>query len=197
MPHYNDWSGRFFQNPADNGELWGSFDSKVDLAKVAANIDWGQTQSNSLPDLMKQNMDAGYWDNNNLPRPEAFAIMVQDEYTNPADTYFQIWDVTWDSETGIIFGQAPVTMSFQKILDNSGAGQSTSFSSIDSVYFQVDSVPIPEPSTGLLLALAMVSGLVVSFRRRFRPLSKRSGSRGKRWGSTRHGRGSEGERSIA
>jgi len=115
---------------------------------------------------VNQDLDAGYWDNNNLPRPEAFAIMVQDEYTNPDDTYFKIWDVTWDSETGSISGQPPVTMSFQKILDNAGTGQSTSFSSIDSVYFQVDSVPIPEPSTGLLLALAMVSSLIALFLRR-------------------------------
>ena len=173
MPHYKDWSGRFFQDPSGTGESWGSFGSEVDLTQDATSIDWAQTESNSLPGLVIQNLNTAYWENNNLTKPEAFAIMVQPEYTNPDDTYFRIWDVTWNNDIGDISGQAPVTMSFQQILDNATSGQSTSFSSIDSVYFQVDSVPIPEPSSGMLLGLAMVSSLIALLIRRFCTLSTR------------------------
>ena len=174
MPHYKDWSGRFFQDPSGTGESWGSFGSKVDLTQDATSINWAQTESNSLPGLVTQNLKTAYWENNNLTKPEAFAIMVQPEYTNPDDTYFRIWDVTWNNDIGDISGQAPVTMSFQQILDNATSGQSTSFSSIDSLYFQVDSVPIPEPSSGMLLGLAMVWSLIALLARRFWTLSTRA-----------------------
>ena len=167
MPHYKDWYGTRFQDPADGGESGGTFEPEIDLTQAATKIDWRKTQSNTFPGFDEQNLNTAYWDNNNLPRPEAFAIIVQPKYTNPAVTYFQIWDGDWVQPTGEISGPAPTTMSFREILDNAKTNQSTAFSSIDSVYFQVDSVPIPEPSSGMLFGLAMVWSLVVLFTRRF------------------------------
>ena len=73
MPHYKDWYGTRFQDPADGGESWGTFEPEIDLTQAATKIDWRKTQSNSFPGFDEQNLNTAYWDNNNLPRPEAIA----------------------------------------------------------------------------------------------------------------------------
>ncbi len=166
MPHYKDWYGTRFQDPDDAGESWGTFDPEVDLTQAATSVNWKETDSNSVSETVANNLTAAYWDNNNLPRPEAFAVLIQPEYCEHS-TCFQVWDVTWEQQTGTLSQQAPLVMSFEEIVDSAKTGQSSAFSSIGSVYFQVDSVPIPEPSSGMLLGLAMAWGLIALLTRRF------------------------------
>jgi hypothetical protein len=162
MPHYKDWSSNIVEYPGDSGEYWGSFDSAEDLASGATVVDWSMHDANNEPAALGQNLLLNFWDDNNATYPEAFAIMFDPAYTTHAETDFMVWDISWSGVGGDISGPRINTMSLDELVNESNV-QTTSFSSIGSIYFQFDSVPspVPEPSAGLLLGLALGGSMLL------------------------------------
>jgi len=168
MPHYKDWSGRMSatEYPDNSGEHWGNFDNGTDVSNNATAIAWHSYNSNDQPAALSQPLFGNFWDNYNISRPEAFAIMADPVYSSFTETDYMVWDVSWIGNVGDISGPLNNMMTLQELTNV----QTTSYSSLDSIYFQVDysASPVPEPSTGLLLGLALGASLLLrSVRRAF------------------------------
>jgi len=158
MPHYKDWHGKMSvtEYPDNTGEYWGSFDDSADVTSAATGVEWSTYNSNDEPDALGLNLLDNFWANYNIPHPNAFAIMAQPEYSTPTETNFLVWDVSWGAGSGDISGPRNNTMSLEQLTN----GQSNSISPLSSIYFQVDGAWIPEPSTGMLLGIALGIGLL-------------------------------------
>lgn len=160
MPHYKDWHGRMSvtEYPDNTGEYWGSFDDTADVTSAATGVEWSTYNPNDEPDALGLNLLDNFWINYNIPHPNAFAIMAQPEYSNSTETNFLVWDVSWGAGSGVgdISGPRINTVSLEQLTN----GQSNSISPLSSIYFQVDGAWIPEPSTGMLLGIALGIGLL-------------------------------------
>ena len=167
MPHYKDWSGRFSvtQYPDNTDEHWGSFETAADVANTATVVDWSIYDSNDAPGAFSQALYGNFWDNYAIPRPDAFAIMADTTFASNTETDFMIWDVGWNGNVGDIAGSYSHTLTLAELTDVN----STPYSAIQNVYFQVEftAPPVPEPSTGLLLSVALGASLLFRSVRRF------------------------------
>ena len=85
-------------------------------------------------------------------------MMADTNFASTTETQFMRWDVRWNGDHGDVSGPSGKTWT---IADLTGLG-TTEYSTIQSVYFQVDFTPsvVPEPSAGLLIAIAMTACLM-------------------------------------
>jgi len=161
MPHYKDWSGSFSvtQYPDNTDEHWGSFETAADVANTATVVDWSVYNPNDAPGAFNQALYANLWDNYTIPRPDAFAIMADPAFASTAETDFNIWDVSWSGNTGDIAHSVSHTMTLAELTDVN----TTPYAAIQEVYFQVEftAPQVPEPSTGLLLGLAVAGSMML------------------------------------
>lgn len=170
MPHYTDFNGRFAETPINSGEFWGSVDSSADLTAASATLDWTTHIASSTPAIVAQLPDQSVWQANGFPLPETFAVMVDSVFTNADQTYFQVWDVDWNSNGVGFVSPRTSPVSLQQIAGEASNPQ-TSPHGIEQVYFQVNSLPplaVPAlNTTGTLgLAFALIGiVLLVSLRK--------------------------------
>ncbi|MCH2114347.1 MAG: PEP-CTERM sorting domain-containing protein [Pirellulales bacterium] len=161
MPHYKDWHGRFSitQYPDNTDEHWGSFESAADVTNSATVVNWSAYESNNAPGAFTQALYGNFWDNYTIARPDAFAIMVDSTFTSATETDFNIWDVSWSGSVGDIASNISHKMTLAELTNVN----STPYSAIQSVYFQVEftAPPVPEPSTGFLLGLAAAGSMML------------------------------------
>jgi hypothetical protein len=172
MPHYTDFSGRFAEIPVGSGEYWGSVDSTADLQAASATLDWTSYQSNSGPVILAQLENEIFWQNNQFPLPEVFAVMADSSFNGAQETHFKVWDVDWNSSGIGVPSPRAQSVSLQQLVDETSNPQKSSHG-IDQVYLQVNSLPalaVPAlgmpGSLGLGLALLAVA-VFVSLRRRW------------------------------
>ena len=161
MPHYKDWSGSYVEYPT-GAETWLSFNDTTDVSAVANTIEWTSFESSNAPSALSQGLNANFWGDINATRPDAFAILADASYSTPTETDFWIWDVSWSGAVGDVSGSNTMMS-----LDQLTNVQTTPFSQLSSIYFQVDGFPqVPEPSTGLLLGMALGCSLLFRWVRR-------------------------------
>ena len=176
MPHYKDFSGRFIELPDNSGEFWGAFDSEADLTRASTKVEWSTFEPVSPPAALGQALNLNFWQSNDLATPQAFAIMVDSEFTNPDTTDFKIWDVSWNSFGVGDLSERTGTFPFRYFVEGPPNGQTQSFAEIDHVYFQVDTIPpLAVPALGLpgifVLASCLIgSALFVTLRRTVRKI---------------------------
>ncbi len=161
MPHYKDWSSSYVEYPT-SGETWLSFNDTTDVSAVANSVEWTPYEPSNAPGALTQALYANFWDDINFTRPEAFAVLADNSYTTLAETDFWVWDVSWAGNVGDVSG-ANAMMSLDQLTNV----QTTPYSQLSSIYFQVDGFPqVPEPSTGLLLGIALGCSLLFRWVRR-------------------------------
>ena len=169
MPHYKDWSGRMSatEYPDNSGEHWGNFDNGTDVSNNATAIAWHSYDSNDQPAALSQPLFGNFWDNYNISRPECVCDYGRSGSTaRLRKTDYMVWNVSWIGNVGDISGPLNNMKTLQELTNV----QTTPYSSLDSIYFQVNysASPVPEPSTGLLLGLALGASLLLrSVRRAF------------------------------
>ena len=173
MPHYTDFSGRFAEMPVGSEEFWGSVDSKAGLEAASATLDWTSYQANSIPAVLAPLPNETFWQNNQFPLPEVFAVMVDSSFNGAQQTHFKVWDVDWNSNGIGVPAPRTQSVSLQQLVNETSNPQKSSHG-IDQVYLQVNSLPplavpaLDMPGTlGLGLALLGVA-VFVSLRRRWK-----------------------------
>ena len=164
MPHYKDFSGRFIELPGSSGEFWGAFDSEADLTQASTKVEWSTFEPASPPAALgQQALSLNFWQSNDLATPQAFAIMVDPEFTNPDTTGFKIWDVSWNSSGVGDLSERTGTFPFRYFIGDPPNGQKQSLAEIDHVYFQVDTIPpLAVPALGLPEIFVLASCLIGS-----------------------------------
>ena len=160
MPHYKDWytGWSVTEYPDNSDEHWGSFETAGDIPNSAPLIQWSEFTPSNAPDALSEPLYSNLWDNYGIPRPDAFAIMADPFFASTTETDFMIWDVNWSGNIGDIAGVSTYTMSLAELTELN----TTPYSAIGNVYFQVDfaAPPVPEPSTGILLSIALTAALM-------------------------------------
>ncbi|MBJ21133.1 MAG: hypothetical protein GY910_16165 [bacterium] len=173
MPHYTDYNGgRFAEIPPGGGEFWGSVDTENGLIAASMTLDWTTYESNSIPAVLSPVPNEAYWQGNQFPLPEVFAVMVDNSFTNANNTDFRVWDVAWNPNGVGVPSPRPETVSFQELLDEANDPLAPPHAA-EQVYFQVNSLPpLAAPALGLTGALGLsvaLLGLVffISLRRKW------------------------------
>ena len=158
MPHYTTYGGTSYdvvQYPGPEGEYWATFHTADDLYQESPAVNWIQYAASNPPKGLTVPLSGTLWGDSSLARPDAFMLMADTYFASPTETQFLRWDVSWNGDSGDISGPSGQTWS---IADLTGLG-TAEYSAIQSVYFRVDFTPsvVPEPATGLLLAVALTA----------------------------------------
>ena len=176
MPHYKDWSGTSWMeipqgsasDPAAS-EHWAAFDSHDDLFEAASTHNWSSFDTQNQPNVPSVGFSANHWLDAGLDAPDAFAVLFDDANGSPENALFMVWDV---GEPLSNFEYGPAILRNEPWTVGAityNAPNNPSFVAIEQLYFQFDSptYAVPEPSTGLLLSLALGGSLLFRSVRRF------------------------------
>ena len=160
MPHYTTYGGTSYdvvQYPGPEGEYWATFHTSDDLIQESPAVNWIQYAVSNPPAGLRTPLLGKLWDDSSLARPDAFMLLADTYFASPTETQFMRWDVSWNGDSGDISGPSGQTWS---IADLTGMG-TAEYSTIQSFYFHVGYTPsvVPEPSTCVLLAIAMTACL--------------------------------------
>tara|TARA_Y100001978_G_scaffold125316_1_gene111787 strand:+ start:1181 stop:1699 length:519 start_codon:yes stop_codon:yes gene_type:complete len=167
MPHYTTWGGTSYdvvQYPGPPDEYWATFHSADDLYRESPVVTWSQYSASNVPSGLSERLTGTFWDNSSLARPDAFMLMADTYFASPTETQFMRWDVSWNGDAGDVSGPSGQTWT---IADLTGVG-TNAYSTVQSFYFQVDFTPptVPEPSTALLLTIALAASVMCRSLRR-------------------------------
>ena len=95
MPHYTDFSGLFAEVPTASGEFWGHVYTNADLANASSTLQWTTYEANSTPALVAQLPNQSFFQSHQFAQPQALAIMADPAFSNPDQTDYKVWDISW------------------------------------------------------------------------------------------------------